>query len=163
MLASARRSACRPAPLVGSVAANVSTAGREGMVSFMRARGASAGLHLQSVSRCTRRRGVATMVLQRVIALYSTASAFAYVLRRRACPEALQDVALPRLRADLRRGRGLAGGRHRAGHAVGGHSGRLVLSGMRCAQGRLRDGGNLTRASLRKGLRRIDLAIVSPE
>src|SRR2546430_919568 len=39
MLASARRSACRPAPLVGSVAANVRTAGREGTDSFMEVAG----------------------------------------------------------------------------------------------------------------------------
>src|SRR5258706_5974897 len=36
MLASASRSACRPAPLVGSVAAKVRTAGREGTGSFIR-------------------------------------------------------------------------------------------------------------------------------
>src|ERR1700675_805548 len=62
MLARASRSACRPAPLVGSVAANVKTAGREGTDSFMGTRGAIGGLHLKPGLRCARQPGGATML-----------------------------------------------------------------------------------------------------
>src|SRR5450631_4913012 len=63
MLARARRSACSPAPLVGSVAANVKTAGSDSTYSFMGARAVEGGLHLNPGSRCARRPGIATMLL----------------------------------------------------------------------------------------------------
>src|ERR1700752_189955 len=133
MLASASRSACSPAPLVGSVAANVRTAGRDGTDSFMGRAGGGGGLHLKPGSRCTRQPGIATMFLgARACSFYSTVTAFAYVLAR-AATEGSQDVALPRVRADLRRGRRMARGRHRARHPLGRHTGRLVLPGMRGA------------------------------
>src|SRR5689334_6355026 len=65
MLASARMSAWRPAPLVGSLAANVSTDGRVGMGSLM---GENArrveGLHLKSGLGCTRQPGVSTIEIR---------------------------------------------------------------------------------------------------
>src|SRR5689334_3298689 len=137
MLASARRSACKPAPLVGSVAANVRTAGREEMVSFMANAGRfEEGVTLETLIALrapTGRRYDASQGAC-VRAFYSTATPFAYVFHR-AGAEALSHVALPRVRTDLRRGGRLARGRHRGRHALGGHSGRLVLSRMRRAQG----------------------------
>src|ERR1700682_6357028 len=133
MLAKARRSACRPAPLVGSVSANVKTAGREGTDSFMGTRGAIGGLHLKPGSRCARQPGIATMLQgsARVHAFYSSAHAFAYVFTR-ARSTTLQNVALPCVRPDLRRGRRLARRRHSAWDPMGGHPDGLVLSRVRC-------------------------------
>src|SRR4051812_24184660 len=59
MLAKARRSACRPAPLVGSEAAKVRTAGREGAGSFMG--GKQRALHLKSFPRCAREDAIDTI------------------------------------------------------------------------------------------------------
>src|SRR5262249_41712446 len=95
----------------------------------------------------------------RVRAFYSTATPFAYVFSS-ARAKAVSHVALPRLRADLRRGGRLAGGRHRGGHSLGGHSGGLVLPGMRSAQGRFRDGGVLGPHCFAKGLKSLGLAVV---
>src|SRR5271170_2802165 len=53
-----------------------------------------------------------------------------------------EEVSLPRLRLLLRRGARPARAWYRAGHALGRHSRRLGLSGLRNAQVRFRDGGN---------------------
>src|SRR5215468_11950837 len=155
MLASARRSACSPAPLVGSVAANVRTAGREEMVSFMaNAERFEEGVTLETPIALRVPIGHRYDASQgaRVRAFYSTATPFAYVFAR-ARAKALSHVALPRLRADLRRGRRLAGRRHRGGDALGGHSGGLVLSRMRRAQGGFRAGGILGACTLSNSLK----------
>src|SRR3954471_22692556 len=81
MLASARRSAWRPAPLVGSVAAKVSTAGSEGTGSFMGAPGLVGGLHLKPGLRCARQPGVATMLQGARVSSHSTQQ----ILRVRLC------------------------------------------------------------------------------
>src|SRR5690242_10998838 len=60
MLASASRSAWRPAPLVGSVAATVRTAGRGVSGSFMGGAAGLGGLHLKPVPRCARLPGILT-------------------------------------------------------------------------------------------------------
>src|SRR5512135_3429231 len=161
MLATARRSACRPAPLVGSDAAKVSTAGSGAEGWFMGTRGASeVGLHLKPGLRCARQPGLTTILqgARASLAFYSTVPAFAYAFRHAGC-SAVQEMALPRLRLYLRRGGGMARGRHRARHALGGHSSGLVLPGVRGAQGRLRDGRGVgpfrltkPRAELRKRL-----------
>src|SRR5699024_5441891 len=52
----------------------------------------------------------------------------------------LQAVPLSAVRIRVRRGRGLAGGRHRARDPLGRHPRRLVLPRLRCREGRLRDG-----------------------
>ena len=84
---------------------------------------------------------------------YSTAPTFAYVLLDSTCRSISQDVALPRLRFRVRRGRRLARRRDRTGHSLGGHSGGVVLSRVRSAQGRFRNGGDLkARARPSKGL-----------
>src|SRR5688572_4318792 len=78
--------------------------------------------------------------------ILTTTPKFDHALER-ARTAAFEDLALSRLRLHLRRGRGLARRRDRGGHAMGGHSGRLVLSGMRRAQGRFRDGRVLISSS----------------
>src|SRR5579862_6780290 len=104
MLASASRSACSPAPLVGSVAANVRTAGRVWIVSFMGRRGR--GLHLKPGSRCAHQPGILGLStrLQRARAFLphstSTANASAHVVHRNRNPST-EDVALSRVRLDL--------------------------------------------------------------
>src|SRR5258706_229981 len=102
MLASASRSACRPAPLVGSVAAKVRTAGREGTGSFIRKTRGRWGITLETrlALRAPTGGRYDALGCARVFAFYSTATAFAYVLARARCT-ALQDVALPRLRPGL--------------------------------------------------------------
>src|SRR5690242_13645322 len=115
MLASARRSACNPAPLVGSEAAKVSTAGSGAEDSFMRTRGERVGLHLKPGLRCARQPGLSTILqgARASLAFYSTVPAFAYAFRHTG-RSAVQEMALPRLRLHVRRGGGLARGRHRA-------------------------------------------------
>src|ERR1700693_4184886 len=122
MLASARRSACSPAPLVGSVAANVSTAGRERMGSFMGGVRRFGGITLETRPALRAPTGDRYDVSgsARVFAFYSTASAFAYVFSR-AGTTTLQNVALPCVRPHLRRGRRLARRRHRPWNTLGGH------------------------------------------
>src|ERR1043165_6822008 len=95
MLASASRSACSPAPLVGSVAANVSTAGSDGTDSFMEGTGSTGGLHLKPGFRCARQPGVDTMFqgARACIRILLTESAFAYAFDRRRAIAPAQDVA----------------------------------------------------------------------
>src|SRR5687768_9996536 len=105
MLASASRSAWRPAPLVGSLAAKVRTAGREGTGSFMGIRGAGmGGLHLKSGLGCVRQPRVTNIDFRsaRVLPILLNTPAFTYAFERartRRCT--VQDLALPRLRLHL--------------------------------------------------------------
>src|SRR3954464_7231844 len=97
--------------------------------------------------------------------ILTTTPAFAYASLR-CTPRCLQDLALPRLRLHLRRGRGVAGGRNPARDALGRHPRRLVLPGVRGAQGGLRNGGVLTAQFhsahlFSKGLKSVILAVVS--
>src|SRR5256885_211368 len=78
---------------------------------------------------------------------------------QRAWSAAVQNLGLPRLRLHLRRGRRMARGRDPGGHSLGGHSGRLVLSRMRRAQGRFRDGGVLI-SPLFEGMSGSDFSVV---
>src|SRR5688572_12376799 len=152
MLASASKSACKPAPLVGSVAAKVSTAGRGGDAgSGIRCEGDEAGrkggLHLKPDlgSRADREWIRSFRASRREQHILTNAPTFAYAVLHCACRVALQDLALPCLRVRLRRSRRLARGRDCCGHAVGGHSRRMVLPGLRGAQRRARNGRDLNR------------------
>ncbi|SPA29218.1 conserved hypothetical protein [Cupriavidus taiwanensis] len=61
----------------------------------------------------------------------------------RAC-YGIQDLDVPDLRLDLRRSRRRAGRRHRPRHPLGRRADQLDLPGMRRAQGRFRDGRDLS-------------------
>src|SRR4051812_31540092 len=99
MLASARMSAWRPAPLVGSVAAKVRTAGRFGGDAFM---GRRAGewrrytCNPAPIASAGRRSIPSLRAALATPAFYSTASPFSHVIQHDSGPAA-QDLALPRL------------------------------------------------------------------
>src|SRR3954451_25157907 len=103
MLASASRSAWRPAPLVGSVAAKVRTAGRMGE-SFMEAGrtwwGGRYTCNPVPVAGVSAAFVPSARVALASFAFYSTTPAFSHVLQR-GCRSTLQDLALPRLRIRL--------------------------------------------------------------
>src|SRR5687767_6000546 len=147
MLAKASRSACRPAPLVGSLAAKVSTTGSEGTGSFIGEKHeAVRGVTLEIRPRLRAPTGGQYHRFRVRARILTTTPAFAYAFER-ARTAALQDLALPRLRLHLRRGRRLARRRDRGGHAMGGHPDRMVLPGVWSAQGRFRDGRVLISSS----------------
>src|SRR5512134_721988 len=111
MLASARRSACRPAPLVGSLAAKVSTTGSEGTRSFIgEKREAARGVTLEIRPRLRAPTGGQYHRFQgcaRVPRILTTTPVFDHAFER-ARTAGLQDLALSGLRLHLRRSRGLA-------------------------------------------------------
>src|SRR5687768_11373878 len=142
MLARASRSAWRPAPLVGSEAAKVSTRGRPGASLIGEKHEAVRGVTLEIRPRLRAPTGGQYHQFQgcaRVPRILTTTLGFEHALER-ARTAAFEDLALPRVRLHLRRGGGVARGRNKTRHALGGYPGRLVLSGVRRAQGRFRDG-----------------------
>src|SRR3989441_3117870 len=133
MLASVSRSACSPAPLVGSDAANVRTIGGNADCGSLMAE-----MHSADALEATFARGIATI---------SDSTPPPSILGQP--PEGApldrhdEKIHVLDLRVDLRRGARFARRRPCAGNEMGGRAAELDVSGVRRAQGRLRDDRDL--------------------